>query len=544
MTGVPLEAHPRPQLRRERGESLDGEGEFGAGDDPVFDRAIVVPFCPESPLSGIGGRVGDVLWYRTLFDAPTGESLILHFGAVDYWATVWVNDIEVARHEGGHTPFAADITPAIRPRRNVLVVRAEDRLGDKTLPRGKQHWTEKPEGIFYTATTGIWQPVWLEPVPARRIKGLRLKPDREAGAVEFEVLGDGPVDVAVRLDGTVVGESRGPRTGRIKLAAVEAWSPESPRLYEVEARLLDDRVDSYFGLRSVETREGYWMLNGEPYVQRLVLDQGYFAGGLLTAPDGHAFRKDIELAKAMGFNGARKHQKVEEPRWLYWADRLGFLVWAEMPSFHEHSPEAELRLEKEWKEVVKRDRSHPCVVTWVPANESFGLEEVAANVRSRFTARLRDITRELDSTLPVVTNDGWEHSTSDLCTVHDYSPPAALARRFRNVDGAIDGSATGHSVYDPGYKYADEPVIVSEFGGLRISGPGGWGWLEVAGKEEFVVAYRDLVDALMQPGPVEGFCYTQLADVQQEQNGLMTADREPKVDPATLHALTTIPKRR
>ena len=545
----PRPEYPRPQLQRSEWLNLNGEWEFGAGEKPTFDRRIVVPFCAESEFSGIGQLPGDVVWYRREFDAPKAECLLLHFGAVDYRATVWVNDVEVASHEGGHSPFSAEITRASGDRNNVLVVRAEDPLRDKTIPRGKQHWTEHPEGIFYTPTTGIWQTVWLEPLPARHIRHLHVSPDLANGLIDFELEGEGEAELVATLDAVVVGRWSGPAgPGRMHLDRVVAWHPESPQLYQLEARLNDqegraaDRVDSYFGLRTIETRDGRLWLNGEPYVQRLVLDQGYFPGGLLTAPSDDALRHDIELAQAFGFNGARKHQKAEDPRWLYWADRLGFLVWSEMPSFHEHSAAAERRLADEWKQLVLRDRDHPSIVAWVVANESFGLDHVDPSVRSSFLLRLYEATHALDSTRPVVSNDGWEHALTDLCTIHDYSPPAALSRRFASVATALDRSGHHHSVYDPGYGYRGEPLLVSEFGGIRVSGPGGWGWLEVDDRNKFLDLYRGLVGALMESAPVQGFCYTQLTDVEQEQNGLLTFDREPKVDPVQIRQATQTPK--
>jgi beta-galactosidase/beta-glucuronidase len=335
----------------------------------------------------------------------------------------------------------------------------------------------------------------------------------------------------------------------MQLDHVEAWHPDSPRLYDLEVRLSDqdgkvvDRVESYFGLRTIETRDGRFWLNGEPYIQRLVLDQGYFPGGLLTAPTDDALRHDIELAQAFGFNGARKHQKTEDPRWLYWADRLGFLAWSEMPSFHEHSAEAERRLPAEWTEVVLRDRDHPSVVAWVVANESFGLEGIDPEVRTTFTAHLYNLTHDLDHTRPVVSNDGWEHSLSDLCTVHDYEPPSVFAQRYRSLDTALEVGANGHSAFDSGCSYRGQPFLVTEFGGVRVSGPGGWGWLEVKDQDEFLQVYRGLIEGLMGPGPVQGFCYTQLTDVEQEQNGLLTFDRVPKVDPGLVRPVTQTPKR-
>jgi beta-galactosidase/beta-glucuronidase len=501
-------------------------------------------------LSGVGERPGDVVWYRRRFEAPQAECVQLHFGAVDYRATVWVNDVEVARHEGGHTPFSADISKVSRARDNLLVVRAEDPLADQTIPRGKQYWKEIPETIFYTPTTGIWQTVWLEPLPARHIKSLQVRPDFEAGAIEFDVDAEGQIELMATLDHEVVGRWSGVAgRGRMRLDSAVPWHPESPRLYDLQVRLFDqdghesDRLYSYFGLRKVETKNGRFWLNGEPYVQRLVLDQGYFPGGLLTAPSDAALRRDIELARAFGFNGARKHQKIEDPRWLYWADQLGFLVWSEMPSFHKHSPEAERRLETEWREAVLRDRDHPSVVAWVVANESFGLERVEPSVRASFLVRMYGLTHDLDPTRPVVSNDGWEHALTDLCTIHDYSPPADLARRYRRVETALEQGGRDHPVYGPGFGYRGEPIMVSEFGGLRIAGSSGWGWLEVADEDEFLREYRLLIDALMGPGPVEGFCYTQLADVEQERNGLLTFEREPKLHPDLIRPLTQIPKR-
>ncbi|OLB98742.1 MAG: hypothetical protein AUI15_10070 [Actinobacteria bacterium 13_2_20CM_2_66_6] len=549
--GEPRPEYPRPRLRRPDWINLNGEWEFGAGSRPAFDRHIVVPFCAESQLSGIGEIPGDVVWYRRRFDAPKAERLALHFGAVDYRATVWVNDRELPRHEGGHTPFSVDVTEALRARDNVLVVRAEDPLEDKTVPRGKQFWGRRPEGIFYTPTTGIWQTVWLEPLPARHIRALRINPDLAAGAVDFELDADGRAELDASLDGEVVGRWSGVAgRGRIGLERVVPWHPGSPRLYELEARLLDpegktvDRVQTYFGLRTVETRDGRFWLNGEPFVQRLVLDQGYFPGGLLTAPDDDSLRRDIELAKSLGFNGARKHQKVEDPRWLYWADRLGFLVWDEMPSFQAHSPQAEERLAAEWADVVRRDRDHPSVVAWVPANESFGLQEIEASVRSRFLVRLYQLTHELDVTRPVVSNDGWEHSLTDLCTLHDYSRPAEVARRYRSLEGALDGTVSGHAPYNPGFEFRGEPLLVTEFGGLQLAGSGGWGYGQVTGGDQLLRAYRGLVEGLMDRGPVEGFCYTQLTDVEQERNGLLTFGRVPKVDPELVRPITEIPKKR
>ena len=527
---VPRPEYPRPAFRRSEWVNLNGEWEFASGRTPRYDRTILVPFCPESRLSGIGELPGDIVWYRRAFDAPEAERLHLNFGAVDYRASVWVNDVEVARHEGGHTPFSADITSVVRRKDNVVVVRAEDRLGDRTVPRGKQHWKQTPEGIFYTPTTGIWQTVWLEPLPSRHVGAVHIRSDLEAGLLEV----DSEADVTVKLDGEVVGRGR----GRIQLEHPQPWHPDHPVLYDLELTLGADRVESYFGLRKVETKDGKVWLNGEPFVQRLVLDQGYWPDGLLTAPSDEALRNDIELAFAFGFNGARKHQKVEDPRWLYWADRLGFLVWSEMPSFHEHTAQAERRLMTEWAEVVRLHRNHPSVVTWVPANESFGLEGIDSSVRSDFLVRLYRMTKELDGTRPVVSNDGWEQSLTDLLTLHDYSPPAELANHFDSIESALASDGSGHPAFDPGFVYEGQPLLVTEFGGVRLADSQGWGYADVPDTTQLVRVYDGLIAGLMQSRAVQGFCYTQLTDVEQEQNGLATYDRRPKVDPALLAPIT------
>jgi hypothetical protein len=369
--------------------------------------------------------------------------------------------------------------------------------------------------------------------------------------VDVVVEGDGRKEVVVTLDGREVGSWRGSASGsRIHLDEVVAWSPEDSRLYGLEVTLFDkagretDRVSSYFGLRTVGTKDGRFLLNGEPYVQRLVLDQGYFPGGLLTAGDDRDLRRDILLAKSMGFNGARKHQKVEDPRWHYWADVLGFLAWGEMPSFHQASREAEERLEAEWAAAVVRDRGHPCVVTWVPINESFGLQDMAPDAEAHFLERTYRLTKELDSSRPVVSNDGWEHTETDLCTLHDYNPAHVLRRRYRSLKSALEPAAHPRPLYVGGHQYAGEPVIVSEFGGVALAGSAGFGWQEASGAEGLLDTYREMVEALMDEGPVEGFCYTQLTDVEQEQNGLLAFDRTPKVDPALIRPITETPKRR
>jgi beta-galactosidase/beta-glucuronidase len=490
---------------------------------------------------------------------------------LDYRASVWINGAQVAWHEGGHTPFCADVTHALREGENVLVVRAEDPSRDATIPRGKQYWKEESEGIFYTRTTGIWQTVWLEPVNDRHIASLRLTPDVDAARVDVEVAVKGfepglslRLVVALRedvvLDDHV--ELRAPLVERSlpllsRGAAPDTphlsewprpalWAPEHPNLYDLRLELLDaegkvlDAVESYFGMRKVEARDGEVLLNGRPYYQRLVLDQGYFPDGLLTAPTDDDLRRDIELAKEMGFNGARKHQKVEDPRWLYWADTLGFLVWGEMANAYQYSPDYVRRITAEWQDTVRRDYNHPCIVAWVPMNESWGVPELAldpAQVDHLLT--LYHLTRSLDRSRLVVSNDGWEHALTDLCTIHDYGSAQDLSSRYATPESSVSARPAGRPIYVPAYRYRGEPILISEFGGIAFSGEdGGWGYTTVADPEEFIERYDFLLTALPQSPTVQGFCYTQLTDVEQEVNGLLTYDRNPKADPARIRKIT------
>jgi beta-galactosidase/beta-glucuronidase len=595
MTSVPRPEYPRPQFRREGWINLNGEWLFAFDDDNSgqperwqnttaedlgsdvsrFDRSIVVPFSFQSELSGIGETVfHDVVWYARTFEySPAGDGrLLLHFGAVDYRAAVWVNGVQVATHEGGHTPFSADVTDALAGEadENVVVVRVEDPSRDETIPRGKQYWKEESEGIFYTRTTGIWQTVWLEPVNRRRIEKLRLTPNVDDASIDLEVDIEGvqpgmSLRASITLDGgPVLEDTIGLSSSKVerslpllRVAAPETphlsecpgvvlWSPEDPNLYDLGLELLDetggvlDTVESYFGMRKIEVKDGKVSLNGRPLYQRLVLDQGYFPGGILTAPSDDDLRRDVELAREMGFNGARKHQKVEDPRWLYWADTLGLLVWGEMANAYRYSPDYVRRMTAEWQEALARDYSHPCIVTWVPMNESWGVPDLAQDSgQTEHLLSLYHLTRSLDATRPVVSNDGWEHALTDLCTIHDYRDADALKESYETSESAVEAMPARRPIYVSGHAYRGEPVLISEFGGIAFSGDaGGWGYSTVADGDEFLERYESLIEALLQSKPVQGFCYTQLTDVEQEVNGLLTYDRKPKASLEKIREIT------
>ena len=496
--------------------------------------------------------------------------LLLHFGAVDYHATVWLAGHRLGEHSGGHTPFTFDITDEFDPSDdNLLVVRVEDRMDDVTQPRGKQDWREQPHDIWYERTSGIWQPVWLEAVPRTHVAHLAWNNDPTCSEVRLDLELDSPpltpADVRVELsadgrrlatvqttfdmlDGTVVIPLRG---ARHRMQHEELlWSPEHPRLIDatiaVTADGVVDVVSSYLGLRSVGTGRGHFLLNDRPYYVRAVLDQGYWPASHLTAPDPDAYRSEVELIKALGFNAVRVHQKLEDPRFLYWADTLGLLVWTEMPSAYEFSPRSIRRLAVEWMEAVARDRSHPSVVTWVPINESWGVEHVAGSPAQReLTRALAALTRALDPSRPVVSNDGWEHSDSDIVTVHDYTQSGeALRARYSSAESAarlLDGyGPAGRLLLLDGDAHAGAPLIVSEFGGIRYDHgeqADAWGYATADDVRQFEAALREVFGGLQASDVLAGFCYTQLTDTRQEANGLTDQNRVPKLPLATIRQI-------
>ena len=575
MTGV----HPRPQRTRPRWDDLCGTRDFAYDDADVglaeswaqsgdpFDRTIEVPYPPESPASTIGDTAyHPVVWYRRTFraDHSPGERLLLHFGAVDYRASVWVNGQLVATHEGGHTPFSADITTALRPDGDdVVTVRAEDQPTDHTQPRGKQDWQERPHSIWYERTTGIWQPVWLEPVPATRISsirwtpdladaqlGLRLRLNREDTSLRVRVLltlrGEPVADETYAVTGSTVFHSVALDPARIVHdRRGYLWAPEHPNLLDATVTLLAgndvvDEVTSYAGLRSVTAEEGRFLLNGRATFLRLVLAQNYWPESHLAAPEPDALRREVELVKSLGFNGVRLHQKVEDPRFLHWCDVLGLMVWDEMPSANVYDTETVSRLTREWLEVLERDASAPCVVAWVPFNESWGVPSLATDPAQQHAVRaLYSLSKAIDPTRLVIGNDGWEHVVGDILAVHDYTQDATMLQsRYGDPERAQRTMGTTQPHYKhivlPGFERSDEPLMVTEFGGATFdpASDAFWnGYGAVDSPEALAGRYAELAGALLESTVVAGFCYTQLTDTAQERNGLLYADRRPKVDP-------------
>ena len=585
--------YSRPQLVRDNWMNLNGKWQFDFDDQNIglkekwyqegksFGLTIEVPFAYQTELSGIHDTgFHDWVWYKRWFEVPERmkrKKIILHFGAVDYRAMVFINGQLAGCHEGGHTSFSYDITNYLKGGQEQLVVRVEDPSCDETIPRGKQFWRENSESIWYTRTTGIWQTVWLEAVSETHLETVRFTPDIDSGdiSVEFEVLGEykkKTILIEISFHGDVVAEEvitiEEHFTKRVfnifnrKIFRTNfhdngwTWTPESPNLFDVKMKVCDgtkvlDEVDSYFGMRKIHTEDGMVFLNNKPYYQKLVLDQGYWQKGLLTAPTDYDLKRDIELAKEMGFNGCRKHQKVEDPRFLYWADRLGFLVWGECASFASYSNEAAARLTREWLEIIERDYNHPCIVAWVPLNESWGVPHIRKNKRQiNHSLSMYHMIHSLDETRLVISNDGWELTKTDICAIHNYNhgqkdEPQKYEHFKESIstkEKLIESRPAGRKIYTKGFTYRGEPILLTEFGGIGFNSgrENGWGYTSVTDQKAYLEEYRRIMEAVFSSRALHGYCYTQLTDVEQEINGILTYDRKPKCDLGEIRKLNQL----
>ncbi|MDQ3780255.1 MAG: glycoside hydrolase family 2 [Chloroflexota bacterium] len=573
--------HPRPQLQRPDWEALDGQWDFALDSDGAWSvpeeiswqQSIIVPFAPETRLSGVGAPgFFQSCWYRRSVDirpAQHGERLFLMFGAVDYAARVWIDGCYAGSHEGGYTPFSIDITDLLCAGiTHEIIVHAEDDPHDLAKPRGKQDWERLPHAIWYPRTTGIWQTVWLERRPASWIDSLRWTPSLASWDIACEVAIAGQRRDDLRLEVILTlpaGESvrtlahdiysvvAGEVHRRIALSDPGIddyrnkllWTPNSPTLINAMLRLIGpdgnviDEVVSYTALRAVGIEGDRFLLNGRPLELRLVLDQGYWPESGMTAPDTNALRRDVELAKAMGFNGVRKHQKIEDPRYLFWADHLGLLVWEEMPSAYRFTLPSIERLAHEWRDAVLRDMSHPCVVTWVPFNESWGVPDLPSTLpQQHFIRALYHLTKALDPTRPVVGNDGWEAAETDIIGIHDYdADPVQIHQRYwsrNDVPTTLRRARPGGRLSTlGGHDPAGQPIVLTEFGGIAIAAPERrartWGYSTVESPAELERMFSRLLQTVRALPLLAGFCYTQFADTYQEVNGLLYADRTPKV---------------
>ena len=587
-------------IRERAGKNLESI----PGEPPQdFGYSITVPFCHQSESArlrrksdgfeiGADPRSCEVLWYHRGFAVPSewkGKRILLHFEAVDYEAGVWLNGQFLRSHRGGHVPFVIDLgidldtlrgsaAEAARDGNCELIVRAYDPL-DPAIPRGKQAW-ESPAVCRYSPCSGIWQSVWLEAVPETYVRAheVHCRLDSDGASLDILLESSAPasqthnqakargcrIEAELRKGETPIaaaGTALAYPQSRLSICVPEPelWSPETPVLYDLDYRIYDeqgdlvDEVHSYVGIRSLALSRKGLLLNGRPYYQRLVLDQGFWPDGRYTAPSDAALRRDIELAKAAGFNGCRKHMKVEEARFLYWADKLGFLVWGEFPAPYVFSAEAQRNFLLEWPRAIARDRMHPSIVAWVPYNESWGIGNVARDHEQQAWVRgVVDLTRRLDPERPVIDNDGWEHVVSDIYTYHTYG------NRGKDLAAAHDNAAHrsrretaeqmrekarqgGEAIGLPlplmadGMTREDMPLLISEFGGIGyLSGErrlDAWGYNGLPETEaEFKARLEKIMEAIYSFPELCGFCYTQLTDVDQEINGILTFERKPKFD--------------
>lgn len=569
---IPRAEHPNPQWERDTWKNLNGtwEFEFDFGCSAVerrlwekkrFDREILVPFCPESRLSGIGYTdfINGVA-YRKNFELSQEElsgRVLLHFGAVDYEASVYVNGTLVGSHKGGYTSFCFDITKHVAPGPNTLFVAVKDDVRSGLQPKGKQAHLYASSGCDYTRTTGIWQTVWLEFVPERHIQSAKYYPDPANGKVTVTglVQGQGTLQLTALWEDKPVGEAAlsvedGFFTVQLDLSETHLWEPGKGGLYTLLLSFGEDRVKSYFGLRTAKFQGRKFLLNGKSLFQRFVLDQGFYPEGIYTAPTEEDLVKDIQLSFAAGFNGARLHEKVFEARFLYHCDRLGYLVWGEYPNWgldHAHPLSTETYL-NQWSEAVERDFNHPAIIGWCPFNETWGYRE--EREKNALLTSLYKLTKRLDPTRPCIDSSGNYRVLSEVYDIHDYDQDTqsfqarwdGLTDRIRETGGVIpaedpffNSAPEGPSGRAPFFNqpYDNQPIFVSEYGGIRWPDDTveGWGYGNApATPEEFFARYKGLTEALLNNPEIFGFCYTQLYDVEQEVNGLYTYGRAQKFD--------------
>ncbi len=562
--------YPRPQMVREGWTNLDGLWDFSFDDRNIGEREkwnesfpakkqeINVPFSYETKMSGIGEEAfHPVVWYeREVTVSEPGKRQILHFEGVDYIAKVWVNGCFAGTHTGAYARFSMDITDYVVNGVNKITVRAEDSMSC-IQPRGKQRWKDENFGCWYVQTTGIWKTVWLESVPRTYIEKLKITPDFDKSKARFEIkLNKNPEEPAqltcrILLDGAEVracsvNADREYLTFEASVADEDTpwhmvpWSPQNPKLYDVELALAQgeekDELESYFGMRKISIEGGRILLNNLPLYQRLILDQGYWEESHLTPPSEEALVKDINLVLEAGYNGVRKHEKVEDERFLYWCDRKGLLVWCEMPSVYTFQDDSVEQFANQWMEIVRQNYNHPCVVTWTAFNESWGVERIYTNPsQQKFTEGIYHLTKTFDPMRPVIVNDGWEHTVSDIVTLHDYEELGEiLAERYRDKEAIVNNEIPFNRdryAMAKGYPYQGQPILISEYGGIAFRTEDGWGYgNQVADEKAFLERFRNITTAIKSLPYSVGFCYTQVTDVQQEVNGLYTSRREPKVD--------------
>lgn len=556
MMNIPRAEYPRPQMVRDGFVNLNGQWEFefdfGCSgrerkmyeNSAVYSKEITVPFCPESKLSGIEYKdFMNAVWYRRKFTVPadfSGNRTFIHFGAVDYYCEVYINEKKVGSHSGGFTSFSFDITDYLCGGENTVAVYAEDIVRSGKQPHGKQCNNYYSGGCDYTRTTGIWQTVWLEKVPESHIKSFKIYPDIDACAVDIQVDITYPetetvLNVEAYFEGRQVGELSAKLSGHtavlhLPLSEKQLWECGNGRLYDLKLSLTSgdkvDTVESYFGLRSISWDDKAMYLNGKPVFQRLVLDQGFYHDGIYTAPTDEELKKDIEMSMALGFNGARLHQKIFEPRFLYYADKAGYLVWGEHGNWgvEIHNGEGLRNFLPEWVECLERDFNHPAIIGWCPFNETWDGKQRQDDV---VLSTVYYTTKAIDHTRPVIDTSGNFHVVTDIFDVHDYCQDP---QEFRSHYAAMNEGGETYVTFSDRQRYEGQPYFVSEYGGIGWNeSAAGWGYGNAPKDiDEVISRFCGLTSALLENKGVCALCYTQLYDVEQEINGLYTYGREKK----------------
>ena len=589
---IPRAEYPRPQFERNAWINLNGEWTYsfdfgGSGlerewfKSTGFDQKIIVPFCPESKLSGVEYKdfINHMLYHRTISIPQdwANKQVLLNFGAVYYKSEIYIDGVFVARHFGGTSSFQVDITPYVKAgQTHNLVVYVESDVRGTHQPSGKQNLQFASYGCNYTRTTGIWQTVWMEAVHPEGLQSVQMIPDIDQQQLIirprfYKELG-GKLEVTLKDNGKVVSKetvaANSLSTVILPVKKMKTWSPENPFLYDVELRVIDkagnvvDEVKSYAGMRKVHIEGKKIYLNNQPYYQRLVLDQGFYPDGIWTAPSDEALKKDIQLSMEAGFNGARLHQKVFEERFYYWADKLGYLTWGEASSWGMDCNDIETARNfiTEWTEIVERDRNHPSILIWTPTNEEFWPDRVQY---PRLMQDLYKLTKAIDPTRPFHGTSGGSHIATDIWTVHNYEQDPAKLKDLLYNDGKLMEAPKWEIQLMPknigfnGLKYTDQytfpqykhdmPYLIDEFGGIKWNPSQqmesaqntSWGYGEPPHSlEEFYTRLEGLVNTVLSLSDhVWGYCYTQLTDVEQEQNGIYYYDRSPKFDMKRIHAI-------
>ena len=565
---TPRPEYPRPQFERAEWVNLNGTWSYsfdfgrtgaqkGWSKATSFDGKITVPFCPESSLSGVKHTdFINSIWYQRTLNIPAawdGKQVMLNFGAVDYEAHVFIDGQLVRLHNGTGSSFSCDITKYVQPgHSHNLVVQVNDNLRDGKQPGGKQCFDLNSGGCMYTRVTGIWQTVWMEAVDKEGLKSVFATPDIDQKQLvirpQFYAENAANKLVVTLYDGNKAVAKASVTCGDnsvvvLPVKNMKLWSPESPFLYGLKYQVVKngkviDEVNSYAGMRKVHLAGGYFYLNNKPYYQRLVLDQGYYPDGIWTAPTDEALKKDIEMSKAVGFNGARLHQKSFEERYYYWADKLGYLTWGESASWglNVNNEEACRNFISEWAELVERDRNHPSLVTWTPLNETWSANN--SGVYTRFVQNLYDMTKALDGTRPVNDASGDSHIKTDIWSVHNYErQPDKIIKDFTFEHGKEPYRNMRGDNWRWLAKYEGQPYMLDEWGGLayilpeKRHGDNAWGYGgAIDNVEDFYTILRKEVEAIKACKHITGFCYTQITDVEQEQNGIYNYDRTSKFD--------------